>query len=189
MIWRDTMPIVQDFWLTGTGAGTYETVMLVYQRSSPGVRFNQAHNHYLQLASEGGLLLCLPALLVIVSFGVAAARRVGRDASGMYWIRSGALCVYHLAGIEAAAEDRAAGEYPVSGPEMVGAVRGIDPETGQFFDDTKRYVDAVTSVESPRTSSKIFEGNARTVYPRIKQAAQGDKNETNHRPDVIPNAL
>ena len=97
MIWRDTMPIVQDFWLTGTGAGTYETVMLVYQRSSPGVRFNQAHNHYLQLASEGGLLLCLPALLVIVSFGVAAARRVGRDASGMYWIRSGALC--GLAGV------------------------------------------------------------------------------------------
>ena len=25
--------------------------------------------------------------------------------------------------------------------EMVGAVRGIDPETGHYFDDTKRYID------------------------------------------------
>ena len=64
VIWRETMPMVRDFWLTGTGAGTYETAMLVYQRSSPGVRFNQAHNHYLQLASEGGLLLGVPVLLV-----------------------------------------------------------------------------------------------------------------------------
>ena len=71
--------------------------MLVYQRSSPGVRFNQAHNHYLQLASEGGLLLCVPALLVLVSYGVAAARRIARDASSMYWVRAGALC--GLAGV------------------------------------------------------------------------------------------
>ena len=27
--------------------------------------------------------------------------------------------------------------------EMIGAVKGIDPETGHHFDDTKRYVDQV----------------------------------------------
>ena len=85
------MPIVRDFWLTGTGAGTYETAMLVYQRSSPGVRFNQAHNHYLQVAAEGGLLLSVPALLVLVSYGFTAARRIARDQSSMYWVRAGAL--------------------------------------------------------------------------------------------------
>jgi hypothetical protein len=37
-IWKDTLPMLRDFWLTGTGAGTYETGMLVYQRASPGVR-------------------------------------------------------------------------------------------------------------------------------------------------------
>ena len=75
VIWRETLPIVRDFWLTGTGAGTYETAMLVYQRSSPGVRFNQAHNHYLQLASEGGVLLGVPVLLSLVAYGFGAAKR------------------------------------------------------------------------------------------------------------------
>ena len=65
--------------------------MLVYQQSSPGVRFNQAHNHYLQVAAEGGLLLGVPALLVLVSYGFTAARRIARDESSMYWVRAGAL--------------------------------------------------------------------------------------------------
>jgi 4-oxalmesaconate hydratase len=48
---------------------------------------------------------------------------------------------------------------------MVGAVRGIDPETGQFFDDTNRYVDALNL--SDIDLAKIYEGNARRVYPRL----------------------
>jgi 4-oxalmesaconate hydratase len=48
---------------------------------------------------------------------------------------------------------------------MVGAVRGIDPETGNYFDDTKRYLDALPLSSSDRY--KIFEGNARRVFPRL----------------------
>ena len=51
------------------------------------------------------------------------------------------------------------------GSEMVGAVRGIDPTTGQYFDDTKRYVDALDITGEARHA--IFEGNARRVYPRL----------------------
>jgi hypothetical protein len=91
VIWRETLPIVRDFWLTGTGAGTYETAMLVYQRSSPGVRFNQAHNHYLQVVAEGGLLLTVPLLIAAWTYGRSAASRVAADQTGMYWIRAGAL--------------------------------------------------------------------------------------------------
>ena len=47
-------PVVKDFWLTGTGAGQFETVMLVYQRTPSLFRINAAHNHYLQVAAEGG---------------------------------------------------------------------------------------------------------------------------------------
>ncbi len=46
---------------------------------------------------------------------------------------------------------------------MVGAVRGIDPETGHNFDDTKRYIDSnarLTDAEKKR----IFEDNAKRVY-------------------------
>ena len=51
------------------------------------------------------------------------------------------------------------------GSEMVGAVRGIDPQTGFHFDDTKRYIDALDITESERRA--IFEGNARRVFPRL----------------------
>ncbi len=54
------------------------------------------------------------------------------------------------------------------GSEMVGAVRGIDPETGHYFDDTKRYVDALPI--SAADKAKVFEGNARRVYPRLDAA-------------------
>ena len=54
----------------------------------------------------------------------------------------------------------------VFGSEMVGAVRSIDPETGHYFDDTKRYIDEVSSL-SVDARRKIFELNARKVYPRI----------------------
>jgi 4-oxalmesaconate hydratase len=50
---------------------------------------------------------------------------------------------------------------------MVGAVRGIDPETGHHFDDTKRYIDAVPSL-SHEEKTKIFEGNVRKVFSRLK---------------------
>jgi 4-oxalmesaconate hydratase len=48
---------------------------------------------------------------------------------------------------------------------MVGAVRGIDPRTGHHYDDTKRYLDALPLSEADRT--KLFEDNARRVYPRL----------------------
>jgi 4-oxalmesaconate hydratase len=52
------------------------------------------------------------------------------------------------------------------GSEMVGAVRGIDPETGRHFDDTKRYLDRLAHL-SARQRELIFEANARRVYPRL----------------------
>ena len=44
-----------DFWPAGTGTGTYQTAMLLYQTGDRTYSFNQAHNHYLQLATEGGI--------------------------------------------------------------------------------------------------------------------------------------
>ena len=91
-IWRETLPVIRDFWLTGTGAGTYETVMLLYQRSSLEVRFNQAHNHYLQLAAEGGLLLAVPLVIAGRRYLRDAAAALKADGSGMYFVRAGACC-------------------------------------------------------------------------------------------------
>jgi 4-oxalmesaconate hydratase len=73
-------------------------------------------------------------------------------------------CVYHLPGIELLLKVIPADNI-IFGSEMVGAVRGIDPETGNYFDDTKRYLDALPLTSSDR--HKIFEGNARRVFPRL----------------------
>lgn len=73
-------------------------------------------------------------------------------------------CVYHQPGI-----DLLTHVIPVDNvlfaSEMIGAVRGVDPETGHNFDDTRRYIEA--SDLTPQQRQQIFEGNARRVYPRL----------------------
>ena len=73
-------------------------------------------------------------------------------------------CVYHQAGIDLLVKV-VPHDNILFGSEMVVAVRGIDPETGHYYDDTKRYVDGAAISDADR--AKILEGNARKVYPRI----------------------
>jgi 4-oxalmesaconate hydratase len=73
-------------------------------------------------------------------------------------------CVYHQPGIDLMARVIEV-QNILFGSEMVGAVRGIDPETGHYFDDTKRYIDALAL--SDEDKHKIFELNARRVFPRL----------------------
>jgi 4-oxalmesaconate hydratase len=73
-------------------------------------------------------------------------------------------CVYHQPGVDLLA-DVIDTRNILFGSEMVGAVRGVDPETGQYFDDTKRYVDALPIDDAARHA--IYEGNVRRVFPRL----------------------
>ena len=74
-------------------------------------------------------------------------------------------CVYHQAGIDLLMKIVPTDNI-LFGSEMVGAVRSIDPETGFYFDDTKRYVEAVTTLTDEQ-KRKVFEGNTRRVFPRL----------------------
>jgi 4-oxalmesaconate hydratase len=74
-------------------------------------------------------------------------------------------CVYHLPGIELLTRVICVDNI-LFASEMLGAVKGIDPETGHHYDDTKRYVDQVKGMRDD-DRYKIFEGNARRVYPRL----------------------
>ncbi|MFN3890118.1 MAG: amidohydrolase family protein [Beijerinckiaceae bacterium] len=73
-------------------------------------------------------------------------------------------CVYHQPGINLLAQ-----VIPVDNilfaSEMIGAVQGVDPETGFEYDDTKRYIDKLAVSEEDKR--KIFELNARKVYGRL----------------------
>ena len=78
-------------------------------------------------------------------------------------------CVYHQPGIDLMTRVIPA-ENILFASEMVGAVRGIDPQTGHPFDDTKRYIDAAPGLND-EDKRKIFEDNARRVFPRLAPAA------------------
>ncbi len=73
-------------------------------------------------------------------------------------------CVYHQPGLELLTKVIPMGNI-LFGSEMIGAVKGIDPESNHYFDDTKRYIDGLDLREPDR--QKLFEGNALKVYGRL----------------------
>ena len=74
-------------------------------------------------------------------------------------------CVYHRPGLELLLKT-VPSDNILFASEMVGAVRGIDPETGHHYDDTKRLIDTMDWL-SDADRRKIFQDNARRVY-RLK---------------------
>ena len=73
-------------------------------------------------------------------------------------------CVYHQPGIDLLL-DVIPNKNILVASEMIGAVRDIDPRTGFYFDDTKRYIEAAKLNADER--EQIYEGNARRVFPRL----------------------
>jgi 4-oxalmesaconate hydratase len=73
-------------------------------------------------------------------------------------------CVYHQPGIDLLVRVIDIDNI-LFGSEMIGAVRGVDPQTGFYFDDTKRYIDALPLTEAEKR--RIFQQNARRVFPRL----------------------
>ena len=85
-------------------------------------------------------------------------------------------CVCHQPGI-----DLLASVIPVKNvlfaSEMHGAVRSVDPRTGHFFDDTKRYVEA-TGALSAEDRRAIYCDKALRVYPHLRDRLAP------HRPEL-----
>jgi O-antigen ligase len=91
-LWQDTLPAAKAFWLTGSGLNTYGTLMMVQPRTDLTVQPRQAHNDYLQLAVEGGVLLCIPAMLLVLALGRAIVQSLkAPQDDGIWWIRMGAV--------------------------------------------------------------------------------------------------
>ena len=126
---------------------------------------------------QGDLFSCFPKLRFIIPHGGGAVPyHWGRYRGLADMLKKPSLdeyimsnvffdtCVYHQPGIDLLA-DVIDNKNILFGSEMVGAVRGIDPQTGHYFDDTKRYVDALDISDEERAA--IFAGNARKVFPRL----------------------
>ena len=92
-IWADTWRIARKFPITGTGLDTFGSATLFYQTAVPDKRVTEAHNDYLQLLAEGGLLVCIPIGLAILAFAWTVHRRFRQVSpeSTDYWVRVGAM--------------------------------------------------------------------------------------------------
>jgi O-antigen ligase len=89
-IWRDTLRIVRAFPFLGTGQGTFADAMFVYQQTARQVLFNHAHDEYLQLLTEGGVVMLLLVVLGLVLLARAVGHRLAGDESSHRFMRIGA---------------------------------------------------------------------------------------------------
>lgn len=90
--WHDALRIVGTFPIFGTGLNTYGAASLLYQSTSLELHYREAHNDYLQLAAEGGLLLGVPILLSLWQLVrlISARFAVSDPDRSRYWLRVGA---------------------------------------------------------------------------------------------------
>jgi 4-oxalmesaconate hydratase len=157
---------------------------MVHVSGSANANFHATGAHYLNADTtafmqflQGDLFADFPTLRFVIPHGGGAvpyhwgryrglADMLGQPPLADHVMRNVFFdtCVYHQPGIDLLFKVIDVDNI-LFGSEMVGAVRGIDPETGQYFDDTKGYVDALGLSDVDR--AKVFEGNARKVYPRL----------------------
>jgi len=186
-------PMTDEYWFP-----LYEAMVeldvpaMIHVSSSCNDNFHTLGAHYLNADTavfmqllQGDLFGRFPSLRFVIPHGGGAvpyhwgryhglAARMERPPLEEHVMRNVYFdtCVYHQAGIDLL--HRVIGtDHLLFASEMLGAVRGTNPETGSGWDDTKRYVDALPLGEDER--ARLFEGNARRVYPRLDAllAAQG----------------
>jgi 4-oxalmesaconate hydratase len=157
---------------------------MIHVSSSCNPNFHALGAHYLNADTtvfmqliEGDLFREFPTLRLVIPHGGGAvpyhwgrfrglADRLGRPPlrehvmGNVFFDTS----VYHQAGIDLLLKVIDI-ENILFASEMIGAVRGIDPETGFHWDDTLRYIDAAGLSASDR--EKLVESNVRRVYPRL----------------------
>ena len=149
---------------------------------NPAVHDLGAHYHnadttvFMQLI-QGDLFADFPSLRFVIPHGGGAAPyhwgryeglsvRLGRPSLREHVMRNVFFdtAVYHQAGMDLL-HRVVDTDNLLFASEMLGAVRGDNPEIGRSWDDTRAYLDRVDMPDADR--AKIFSDNARRVYPRL----------------------
>jgi 4-oxalmesaconate hydratase len=165
---------------------------MIHVSSSVNPSFHHVGAHYLngdttafmQCLLQPQLFADFPSLRFVIPHGGGAVpyhwgryRGLAQD-MGLAPLEDGILrnvyfdtCVYHQAGIDLLAQVVPQRNI-VFGSEMIGAVKGVDPETGFHFDDTKRYIDATPNLDESGREA-VFHLNQLSVYPRLRATAAG----------------
>ncbi|WP_062301624.1 amidohydrolase family protein [Demequina subtropica] len=167
----------------------HDVPAMIHVSASANPAFHATGAHYMNADTtafmqllQGDLFADFPTLRLVIPHGGGAvpyhwgryrglADMLGQPALSSHLMQNVFFdtCVYHQPGIDlllSVIDHR----NILFGSEMVGAVRGIDPETGHFFDDTLRYVEAAALSAEDREA--ILSGNALRVYPRLAAALE-----------------
>ncbi|HEU0184804.1 MAG TPA: O-antigen ligase family protein [Blastocatellia bacterium] len=84
-IWRDTAAMIHDRWALGVGLGAYGTAYPIYNSQDGMLLVEQAHNDYLQVAADAGILGAVIAvcfIFLVIRDVMRASRHVSRSISG-----------------------------------------------------------------------------------------------------------
>jgi O-antigen ligase len=82
-VWQDSLGIIRDYPMLGTGLGTFESAYMRYQTTMPRLLFDHAHNDYVELVTDTGILgLMLGVAMALLFFWMAFQR--WRHKHGMF---------------------------------------------------------------------------------------------------------
>jgi 4-oxalmesaconate hydratase len=178
-------PLTDPFWFPLYEVMTeLDVPAMIHVSSSCNPAVDTLGGHYLNADTtvfmqllRGDLFREFPALRFVIPHGGGAvpyhwgrfeglATRLGRPPLAEHLMGNVFFdtCVYHQAGIDLLTRVVPAANL-LFAAEMLGAVRGVNPDTGAAWDDTKRYLDAADL--SPSVRHQIDEANVRRVYPRL----------------------
>ncbi|MFJ3823616.1 amidohydrolase family protein [Streptomyces nodosus] len=178
-------PLTDAYWFPLYEAMTeLDVPAMIHVSASCNPNFHTLGAHYLNADTsafmqfvEGDLFSRFPTLRFVIPHGGGAvpyhwgryrglAVRLGRPDPAEALLDNVFFdtCVYHQPGIDLLHRVIGA-DNVLFASEMLGAVRGTDPETGIAWDDTKSYVERAGLTDEQR--HKVYEANARRVYPRL----------------------
>ena len=77
-LWRDTLALIHDFPLVGTGLGTFSWASMHYQSTFLNMRYGHAHSDYLEFAADFGIPAAILFWVSLWSLLVKVARQALR---------------------------------------------------------------------------------------------------------------
>ena len=182
--WNDTPPLWDEYWWPLWEAMCeLDVPAMIHVSASCNDHFFSTGSHYLgadttawMQALTSGFMSDFPNLRFVIPHGGGAvpyhwgrfkgmAQDKGWDFDGLLEHIYFDTCVYHQPGIDLLL-DVVPIENILFASEMVGAVRGINEETGKYWDDTKVYID--NSALDDAAKQMVFEHNTVKVYPRLE---------------------
>ena len=188
--WNGATLADRGFWPLYEALCELDVPAMIHVSATCNPHFHTTGSHYLgsdttafMQAMTSGLFRDFPAMRWVIPHGGGAVpyhwgrfKGMGEENVGTGWHTLDEMmlnvwfdtCVYHQPGIDLLFEVVPI-ENVLFASEMVGAVKGLNPDTGEYYDDTRKYVDRAALSDEQRR--QVFELNVQRVYPRLKIGA------------------